>query len=346
MAKINLPDLKASLQTAVNDRGKTYEKKKAIILLYEDDDTKALEDATSLSNCLADVFGISSIIQELKTNDASPADTVTDLIHDTIRDIRPSTHSSSLIVFAYIGHAYVDSTFNLTLSSTSGKQTVEFNTIESELFLYKETLENIHSLGIMDCCYASGVQGKVNRTCQVLAACGRHETPRSKTSGITFTLRFAAAARRLQRSGMPLATVPKILQELQDNKPALAPNAKFHHFGGSVIALPFKEVDLANLSLQNLSLSPSRQKQNIMVQLTLDGEPRTVVEQFKGVISSLPADFEVKLLDAYEADASALLILRTNWETWARIPSTELKIIGIIMGPSLLNYPPTQLCGN
>lgn len=82
-----------------------------------------------------------------------------------------------------------------------------------------------------------------------------------------------------------------------------------------------------------------------MVQLTLDGEPRTVVDQFKGVISSLPADFELKLLDAYETDASAFLILRMNWESWARIPNTELKITGIIMGPSLLNYPPTQLCG-
>ena len=346
MTKIKLPDLKASLQTAVNDRGKTYEKKKAIILFYEDDDTKASEDAMSLSNCLADVFGISPIIQELEKNDASPADTVTDLIHDTIRDIRPSTHSSSLIVFAYIGHAYIDSTSNLTLSSASGKQTVEFNTIKSELFLYKETLKNIHSLGIMDCCYASGVRGKVNRTCQVLAACGRHETARSRTAGITFTLRFAAAARRLQRSETLLATVPRILQELQDNKPPLAPNAKLHHFGGSVIALPFKEVGLTNLSFQNLSLSSSRRKQSIMVQLTLDGEPRTVVDQFKGVISSLPADFELKLLDAYETDASALLILRMNWESWARIPNTELKITGIIMGPSLLNYPPTQLCGN
>ena len=157
MTKIKLPDLKASLQTAVNDRGKTYGKKKAIILFYEDDDTKASEDAMLLSNCFADVFGISSIIQELKTNDASPANTVTDLIHDTIKDIRPSTHSTSLIVFAYISHAYINSTSNLMLLLTSGKQTVKFNTIKSELFLYKETLKNIHSLGIMDCCYASGV---------------------------------------------------------------------------------------------------------------------------------------------------------------------------------------------
>lgn len=93
------------------------------------------------------------------------------LIHRTIRDIRSSTHSSSLIVFAFIGHAYIDLASNLTLSSTSGKQTVEFNTIKSGLILYKETLKNLHSLGFMDCSYASGVRSKVNRTCQVLAAC-------------------------------------------------------------------------------------------------------------------------------------------------------------------------------
>lgn len=336
--KVKLPDLKSCLQSAVNGRGKTYEKKKAMIFYYEDDDTKASDDAISLSNCLADVFGIGSTVKELEVKDNSPANTMIDLIHDTVKDTRPSPYSSSLIIFAYIGHAYIDHRSNLILSSTSGTQTVEFNTIKTELILYKETLKNVHTLGIMDCCYASGVRGKINRTCQILAACGRNETARSRTTGITFTQRFATAARRLQRTGEPLATIPKILQELQDTKPPLAPNAKLHHFGGSVIALPVKEVGQTNwpTSLQHLNLS-SRKRQSILVQLTLDGEPRTVVEQFKGVLSYLPADFEIKLLDAYETDSLALVILRMNWETWGRLFDLDLKVIGIVIGPSLLN---------
>ena len=336
--KVKLPDLKACLQSAVNGRGKTYEKKKAIIVYYEDDDTKASDDAISLSNCFADVFGIGSTVKELEATDNSPADTITDLIHDTVKDTRPSLYSSSLIIFAYIGHAYIDHTSNLILSSTSGTQTVEFNTIKTELILYKETLKSVHTLGIMDCCYASGIQGKINRTCQVLAACGRNETARSQTAGITFVQRFAAAARRLQRTGAPLATIPTILQELQDTKPPLAPNAKLHHFGGSVIALPLKEIGQAKLPSSLLHLNPSsRKRQSILVQLTLDGEPRTVVEQFRGVLSSLPADFEIKLLDAYETDSSALVILRMNWESWGRLFNLDLRVIGIVIGPSLLN---------
>lgn len=91
-------------------------------------------------------------------------------------------------------------------------------------------------------------------------------------------------------------------------------------------------------SLQSLSILLS-QRQNILIQLTLDREPKSIMEQFKSLISSLPADFEVKLLDAYETDASTLLILQMNWESWARILNPEFKIIGIIFGTSLVNLP-------
>lgn len=132
----------------------------------------------------------------------------------------------------------------------------------------------------------------------------------------------------------------KILQEMQDTKPPLVLNAKLHHFRGSIIALLFKEVGQVNVSssLQSLSILLS-QRQNILIQLTLDREPKSIMEQFKSLISSLPADFEVKLLDAYETDASTLLILQMNWESWARILNPEFKIIGIIFGTSLVNLP-------
>ena len=46
--------------------------KQAIILYYTDDDTKASDDATSLSTFLADVFGRNpSIVNKIKAKDQS-----------------------------------------------------------------------------------------------------------------------------------------------------------------------------------------------------------------------------------------------------------------------------------
>lgn len=56
------------------------------------------------------------------------------------------------------------------------------------------------------------------------------------------------------------------------------------------MALLFKDPrQLANVqaSLQTLNVSSLQKYQNVLVQLTLDGQPQTVVDRFKDVLASL-----------------------------------------------------------
>lgn len=121
-----------------------------------------------------------------------------------------------------------------------------------------------------------------------------------------------------------------------------APNARFHNIGGiRPIALPFKRDPSSSVSpqagLQQLSLSQPIRVQNILVELTLDGQPKQVTEQFKGVLASLPSGFRVNIVDAYETTASALFLLRMSWSTWARLSATvDFQVVDVITGPSLI----------
>ena len=79
-------------------------------------------------------------------------------------------------------------------------------------------------LAILDCCFAAATRNLTDRTCQVLAACGSNETARSRSGGITFSQRLAAAARVLQRiSPKPSVTIDDIYDQLQRDKPPHAP---------------------------------------------------------------------------------------------------------------------------
>lgn len=49
----------------------------------------------------------------------------------------------SLVIFSYIGHAFIDNTSKPNLSSTSGKRTIESDTVRTELTIYKETLKHL-----------------------------------------------------------------------------------------------------------------------------------------------------------------------------------------------------------
>lgn len=53
----------------------------------------------------------------------------------------------------------------------------------------------------------------------------------------------------------------------------------------------------------------------------------------------MPRHFEIRLVDAYETDQSALLLIRKTYETRARIAACyEMSIIGAVIGPSLLHH--------
>jgi hypothetical protein len=54
------------------------------------------------------------------------------------------------------------------------------------------------------------------------------------------------------------------------------------------------------------------------VKLTLDGRCREAAKEFRDIIQQLPGDLTVTLVDAYETDASALILVRMSWQSWAR----------------------------
>lgn len=67
------------------------------------------------------------------------------------------------------------------------------------------------------------------------------------------------------------------------------------------------------------------------------GDSRTSAKGLKDILAGLPGNYVAKVLDAWETDHSALTLVTTSWETWARLSITmDLPIIGVIMGPSLI----------
>ncbi|KAJ5806819.1 hypothetical protein N7474_010411 [Penicillium riverlandense] len=343
-----LPQLKAELEEVVTARGAVYRHKYATIFYFEDDDTE--DDAKSLANCLQHVFDVTVNVLKLATDDSTPDWNVRVVINQTIDKIGPSGNdTASLLIIAYIGHGSFDNgTGVLELTSTDGKQSIQWDPIHRLFFREDDIFCHIDTLGFLDCCYASATRSKITRskitrTCQILAACGRNEVARLRTTGISFTQRLISAARGLQRKNMPLTTVADLLEEVQHLKPRGAPNARFHHIGGiRPIALPFKKDSASSIStqvgLQRLSLSHLNRLQNVLVELTLDGQPKQISEQFKGVLASLPSGFQVNIVDAYETDASALFLLRMSWFTWARLSAmVDFRFVGVIIGSSLIH---------
>ncbi|KAJ9483044.1 hypothetical protein VN97_g10378 [Penicillium thymicola] len=106
----------------------------------------------------------------------------------------------------------------------------------------------------------------------------------------SFTQRFFRAARNLKNTGKAFATVERLVAEVNREKPSGAPEAQLTHHGGTrPIAIPFKE--------------------SVLVELSIAGLPTEILQQFEDIIASIPAQFRVEIIDAYES-TSVLFLLR------------------------------------
>jgi hypothetical protein len=118
------------------------------------------------------------------------------------------------------------------------------------------------------------------------------------------------------------------------------PTCQFSILGGSdPIALPFKRSQGMSptrqvpISAQN----PPRDKE-ILVKLTLGGECREATKEFCDVIKALPSTLKVTLVDAYQTDASALILVRMKLDVWARLcHGVDMEVVGFVIGPSLVH---------
>jgi hypothetical protein len=156
----------------------------------------------------------------------------------------------------------------------------------------------------------------------------------------SFTRRFYRAARNLSKTEKAFATVEELVAEVNREKTSGTPDAQLtYHRGTRPIAIPFKGTSSASVQqeLQNLSLlSPAATTESVLVELSIAGSPAQILQQFKDVIASFPAQFRVEIIDAYES-TSVLFLLRMSRPTYLRLSSTvDFRFIGKIDGPSLI----------
>jgi hypothetical protein len=277
----------------------------------------------------------------MKSSDKIPAWNITQILRKLIADNHnPAKPVSSLFIFAYIGHGRMNNG-QLQMCSGSGKF-IQWATIHRELFDVIEDVAHMDVFGFLDCCYAGGARSQMERKVQILAAASEREMTRARTAGISFTQRFGNAVRRLKGSGVPKVTTAKIFDELEKTRPLDAPKAQLSHLGGiGPIALGFKASSNSEPSLHAthlLSLPHTTRDKHVLLHLVLDGDSQIVTREFQKVIEMLPADMQASIVDAYETDASAIVLIRMNHFGWATLSAAvEFEMIGQVIGSSLIH---------
>jgi hypothetical protein len=287
-------------------------------------------------------------------------------VSDEIRSLLKKNHTptaadaKSLFIFYYVGHA-MQNTSNGLVFYSGGVKDLPWDAVRQELFGHHATLQHVDSLAILDCCYAGSARAASTRSMQILAAAGPSEQARSRAWGASFTVRFGAAVRSLRAQGMPIVTIAAIFAEVERQKPSpTTPTSQLSVLGGSYpIALPFKKGGVMSPT-SRLPTAPGSnvRDKHILVSLTLDGRHKDATKEFCDTIQKLPGHLKITIVDAYETDASALVLARMSLEVWARFSHHfDFDFVGVIIGPSLIhgvdtvqpmnktreNIPPTPL---
>ena len=131
--KIELPEFRHALEDAVTRRGATYQERCIVIFYYEDDDTGAEADVTTLSNCFTDVFGFDEVvIVKLERKDRSPAVTLNEKIRQVHARIgKPANILPSLLILAYVGHGLIDRATQKLKMMSAGGQSIQWQYLET-----------------------------------------------------------------------------------------------------------------------------------------------------------------------------------------------------------------------
>ncbi|KAJ6172189.1 hypothetical protein N7470_001256 [Penicillium chermesinum] len=308
-----LPDLKAHLQKVVDARGTQYAAVSAFLLSWEKDNTDAASDIRSMSALLQDEFGITSKLCMVPESDRTPGWTLRAALANATGKLTPTSgDKKSLFIFYYVGHGYVDRSRGLLFASgAANSKEIPWDTVRNSVFLNDSSIDHIDALGILDCCYAGSARAGSTRSMQVLAACGPNQQARSRTGGASFTVRLGVAR------ASPVM-------------PFISPGWL------TPIALAFVKKRTSTASRIPVATRVTDRDKNVLVSLTLSGQHKEATKEFQRIIQNLPGHLGVTLVDAYETDASALVLARMSLEVWARLSHhLDLDYIGVIIGPSL-----------
>lgn len=337
-----LSEVEDRLSRAITARGMAYVNREAAIFYFENDDTDAHRDADVLKSCLEDIWGIRSTVIEISQNDSSPAFTIRGALSNMYSRMAPARHGlPSLMIMGYVGHGTMDNASGMVkFVSADDRQNILWKYIAQQWFSDDQSLENVDSLAILDCCYAGAARQKHPRTSQVLAACGPNETARSRNAGlISFSQRFLGACRSLAaQEHQAVTTTDTIYDEMCRLRPANAPHPRIQHLGnsGRTISLPFQTARPREFR-QPLQTSSH---DHLLVQLSVEGEPgedaEKVAGKFHDSLLSLPSQSQVEIVSAYES-TSVLFVLKMSPFAFSRLSSTTtLEVIGPVRGQPLL----------
>lgn len=337
--------MEESLRKAVESRGTTYVNREALVFCYEDDDTHAYKDAYAQKACLEDTFGINTSLLQISKNDKFPALTIRQELNDVLKRLPPP----SLLILGYAGHGAVDdATGMVKFLSANGRQNVQWKFIAQQWFSDDQSLENIDSFAILDCCFASAVRSRHSRTSQVLAACDTHETARSRSAKfISFSQRFSRACRSLLSHRRPITTVDAIYDEICRQRPADAPSPRIEYLGssGRIIALPF-QTSANPTPPPRPSMTLPFAEYEILTKIRVRGEPnedaKRISDKFQQTLQELPSQYMIDVVAAYES-TSVLFLVRMSHFAFARLSSTTpLEVVGTIKGQSLISRTTTR----
>ncbi|CAL5873711.1 uncharacterized protein PFLUO_LOCUS7993 [Penicillium psychrofluorescens] len=339
--KVKLPTLKRDLDKVISDRGVPYPHKHAFIFYFESDDTGAKKDAEILRNTFEDVMGIPSQIYMMPREEKFAQWELQAKIYKFADKFSPKltgTTRPSLCVFAYAGHGMVHADYGLEFAGAGGAQKVRWRSVYDLLFR-GPSLDHVHAFGLLDCCYSGAVRGQFPRTSQVLSACGPSGTANPRGQKITFSQRFRTAVLSLRDKGKKMTSVDEIYGAIQNDQQSRGAHSPvLTHFGNKgTIAFPIKPKGSSAPSHPTPSLKGTPNERTVIVKLTLDGNAPDVTKDFKEFLENLPSNFRAQIIEAYQTDTSALVLVRMTMETWARMSAAvELEIVGVATGQSLM----------
>ena len=330
---VSLPVLRDKLKAVVTERGTIYRAISMIILTFEDDDSGAQEDAVALENCFNDVFGITDITKLIfESGDKTPGWKLMDVLRGSVMRI---VDTRSLLIIAYVGHGSIDPVTD-TLRLESSKSNIQWEYPHHFFMTPNDLLANIDRLAIFDCCYAgASVRSTSQATSKLIAAYGKHDTRTRRFNSTSFTQRLCHAIRSLavEKAGTYMSS-EQIVAEVQRQKPQAAPFALHVDVAGlKPLILP-----VAKRKSPLPKSTPLSKPQNVLVELSVSGGSNDeVFRGFQELIRTLPPNFHVTIIDAYESSL-VQFILRMSWETFFRFKNAiELKVIGTVAGTSLLH---------
>jgi hypothetical protein len=149
---------------------------------------------------------------------------------------------------------------------------------------------------------------------------------------------FGKAVRALRKTGVPTITTAVIFAELERERPKTAPVPQLKHLGGSSpIALRFKvpQGSSSSLSVRQSMRPYNKKEKHVLVHLVLDRDCQVATNEFRKVIETLPTNFQVTMVEAFETSASTLVIIRMDYFSWATLSAAiDFGVIGEVMGPS------------